>query len=86
MKKIVLTIAMALVLPVMVVLSTKVMGGSQYNVFCAEGKIEVDTRTLEEMKSARGSNTCIKGTFDYLSDAEKLAESLGGKGASCSCN
>jgi hypothetical protein len=86
MKKILTSIIVLSVLPGMLVLSANLLGGTPYNVFCAEGTIEVDTRTLDEMKSARGSNTCIKGTFDYLSDADKLAESLGGKGASCSCN
>jgi hypothetical protein len=38
------------------------------------------------MKSARGSDVCKLGEFDYLSDAEKFAEQFGGKGASCKCN
>ena len=59
---------------------------SKYRVFCADGKIEVEQRTLEQEKNARGSNVCVLGEFDYLSDAEKRAESLGGKGSSCSCN
>jgi hypothetical protein len=63
-----------------------VMSDTKYTVYCAEGHIEVEMRTLDEMKSARGSNTCVKGSFDYASDADKLAESLGGKGADCSCN
>jgi hypothetical protein len=62
------------------------MSETKYTVYCAEGHIEVEMRTLDEMKSARGSNTCVKGSFDYASDADKLAESLGGKGADCSCN
>jgi len=58
---------------------------SKYRVFCANNKIEVEQRTLEQQKNARGSNVCMLGEFDYLSDAEKYAEQKGGKGAECSC-
>jgi len=59
---------------------------SKYRVFCANDKIEVEQRTLEQQKNARGSNVCQLGEFDYLSDADKHAEKLGGKGADCKCN
>ena len=59
---------------------------SKYRVFCANGKIEVEQRTLEQQKNARGSNVCQLAEFDYLSDAEKYAEKQGGKGADCKCN
>ncbi len=58
---------------------------SKYRVFCANNKIEVEQRTLEQQKNARGSNVCMLGEFDYLSDAEKYAEQKGGKGAECTC-
>ena len=58
---------------------------SKYRVFCANNKIEVEQRTLEQQKNARGSNVCVLGEFDYLSDAEKQAEQQGGKGAECKC-
>ena len=58
----------------------------KYRVFCANGKIEVEQRTLEQEKNARGSNVCMLAEFDYLSDAEKEAEKRGGKGADCKCN
>lgn len=61
-------------------------GESYYNVYCAEGKIEVDSRTLDQMKSARGLDTCLLKSFSYSSDAYTFAESVGGKGGSCSCN
>lgn len=57
----------------------------KYRVFCANGKVEVEQRTLEQEKNARGSNVCMLGEFDYLSDAEKEAEKRGGKGADCKC-
>lgn len=59
---------------------------SKYRVFCANGKIEVEQRTLEQEKNARGSSVCQLAEFDYLSDAEKYAEKQGGKGADCKCN
>ena len=65
--------------------STTPTPDSKYRVFCANNKIEVEQRTLEQQKNARGSNVCMLGEFDYLSDAEKHAESLGGKGADCKC-
>jgi hypothetical protein len=58
---------------------------SKYRVFCANGKVEVEQRTLEQEKNARGSNVCVLAEFDTLSDAEKWAENHGGKGSDCSC-
>ena len=59
---------------------------SKYRVFCASNKIEVEQRTLEQEKNARGSNVCLLAEFDYLSDADKYAENHGGKGSDCKCN
>ena len=39
-----------------------------YTVYCANGKIEVDMRDPEQMKSARGSNTFPLQQFEYRSD------------------
>lgn len=58
---------------------------SKYRVFCANNKIEVEQRTLEQQKNARGSNVCVLAEFDYASDADKDAEARGGKGAECKC-
>jgi hypothetical protein len=63
-----------------------VINDSKYRVFCANNKIEVEQRTLEQQKNARGSNVCVLAEFDYLSDAEKYAEGKGGKGADCKCS
>lgn len=65
--------------------ATNSIADSKYRVFCANKKIEVEQRTLEQQKNARGSDVCVLGEFDYLSDAEKLAEQKGGKGADCTC-
>jgi hypothetical protein len=87
MKRLLFTaLCIVLVMAGIIITRGPLMSETKYTVYCAEGHIEVEMRTLDEMKSARGSNTCVKGSFDYLSDAEKLAESLGGKGADCSCN
>jgi hypothetical protein len=59
---------------------------SKYRVFCANGKLEVEQRTLEQEKNARGSSVCQLAEFDYLSDADKYAENHGGKGSDCKCD
>jgi hypothetical protein len=59
---------------------------SKYRVFCANNKLEVEQRTLEQEKNARGSNVCLLAEFDYASDADKYAENHGGKGSDCKCN
>lgn len=58
---------------------------SKCRIFCANGKTEVEQRTLEQEKNARGSNVRVLAEFDTLSDAEKYAENHGGKGSDCSC-
>ena len=65
--------------------STARLDDSKYRVFCANGKVEVEQRTLEQEKNARGSNVCTLAEFDTLSDAEKYAENHGGKGSDCNC-
>jgi hypothetical protein len=66
--------------------SAVLFSSTKYSVFCANGKVEVDSRTLDQMKSARGSGTCLLKEFNYLSDADSYAKTIGGKGASCKCN
>ena len=41
-----------------------------------DGKIEVDMRDPEQMKSARGSNTFPLRQFEYRGDAENFAKSV----------
>ena len=65
--------------------ATNSTADQKYRVFCANKKIEVEQRTLEQQKNARGSDVCVLGEFDSLSDAEKQAEEKGGKGAECTC-
>lgn len=57
---------------------------AKYTVYCTRGKIEVDMRTPDQMRSARGNgNTYPIKTYDHLSDANKHAQSMGGVGAPC---
>ncbi|MCW5772329.1 MAG: hypothetical protein KIT16_11880 [Rhodospirillaceae bacterium] len=59
---------------------------SHYYVYCANGKIEVDSRDPEQMRSARGSDTCMLSRFNYLSDAQSFArKNFNGVGARCAC-
>lgn len=81
----VLLIAFATVLTAPAIALNNLNVDSKYRVFCANNKIEVEQRTLEQQKNARGSNVCALAEFDYLSDAEKYAEGKGGKGADCKC-
>jgi hypothetical protein len=55
-----------------------------YGVFCASGRIEVDARSEEQMRSNRGA--CQFARFPTRSDAEGFARrNFGGIGGSCSC-
>jgi hypothetical protein len=57
-----------------------------YGVYCANGKIEIDSRSFEQMRIARGSGVCAFGQFNYLSDAQNFARRNNFRaGASCSC-
>ncbi len=68
-------------------LSTVVFTGQAYaekfSVYCANGKIEVDSRTLEQMIAARGRNVYAMVTYDYRMDANNFAKKMGGVGAKC---
>jgi hypothetical protein len=55
-----------------------------YGVFCASGRIEVDSRSEEQMRTHRGA--CQLQRFSSRSDAEGFARrNFGGIGGSCSC-
>ena len=80
-----LLIALATVLGAPKSASKNLSDDSKYRVFCADNKIEVEQRTVEQEKNARGSNVCMLAEFDYASDANKYAEEHGGKGSECKC-
>ena len=55
-----------------------------YGVFCASGKIEIDGRSEEQMRSQRGA--CQFARFSFRMDAESFTKKNFGKvGATCSC-
>jgi hypothetical protein len=57
---------------------------SSYGVFCASGRIEIDSRSEEQMRSQRGA--CQFARFPFRMDAENFARRNFKKvGASCSC-
>jgi hypothetical protein len=81
-----LLIALAMVVGVAISAPKHTNDDSKYRVFCANGKLEVEQRTVDQEKNARGSSVCQLAEFDYLSDAEKYSENHGGKGSDCKCN
>ena len=64
--------------------SGAVLALSSYGVFCASGRIEIDGRSEDEMRSQRGA--CQFRRFPTRSDAENFARrNFNGVGSSCSC-
>jgi hypothetical protein len=61
-----------------------VLAQTSYGVFCASGRIEIDGRSEDEMRSQRGA--CQFARFPTRSDAENFARrNFKGVGSSCSC-
>ena len=60
---------------------------ADYYVYCANNRIEVDGRSPEQMRIARGSGVCQMGPkFGFLSSAQDFARNnFGGPGRPCSC-
>jgi hypothetical protein len=55
-----------------------------YGVFCARGRVMVDSRSAEQMQSGQGA--CQLARFGSRSSAESFARNnFGGVGGSCSC-
>ncbi|MGL4242788.1 MAG: hypothetical protein ACRCTI_16875 [Beijerinckiaceae bacterium] len=55
-----------------------------YGVFCARGRIVVDSRSADQMQSGQGA--CQLARFPDRSSAEVFARrNFGGVGGSCSC-
>ncbi len=79
MKKI-LILCVLLITPLL--FSQYASSSSMYSVYCANGKIEVDNRTLQQMQSIR-SNVYRINSFTHMTDANNFASRMGGIGASC---
>lgn len=56
-----------------------------YTVYCS-GRIEVDSRSQEQMLIARGTPLCQFGSFTTRSSAEDHSKNFGGNGAKCKCS
>ena len=57
----------------------------RYKIYCVNGKVEISTRELSDMKSLRGSQVCLLESFDSLAEATKAAKRHGGVGGDCAC-
>jgi hypothetical protein len=55
----------------------------EHNVFCRDGKIVIDSRSAEKMKTDTAGNAIFIKSFNFRLDAEKFAKTLGGEGAKC---
>ena len=67
-------------------LSAQTAQAAGYYVYCANSKIEVDSRDPAQMKTARGSGVCQMGSFGFRMDAESFAKkNFGGVGGKCAC-
>jgi hypothetical protein len=61
-------------------------GALAYGVYCASNKIEIDSRSFDQMRIARGSGICMFGQFNFLTDAQNFARRNNMQpGAPCSC-
>lgn len=70
--------------PLLLTASAGAQSYESYGVFCASGRIEIDSRSEEQMRSNRGA--CQFARFPTRSDAEGFARrNFGGVGGSCSC-
>jgi len=82
MRRIVVTTAVALALTA----APFAAQAAGYFVYCANNKIEVDSRDPAQMKTARGSGVCQMGSFGFRVDAESFAKkNFGGVGGKCAC-
>ena len=73
-----------LAIVVALVLLPQAARASGYGVFCANGKIEIDGRSPEQMKSQR--DACQFARFPFRMDAESFTKkNFGRVGATCSC-
>lgn len=57
-----------------------------YYVYCANNRVEIAQSNPQQMRSARGSGTCLLSQFGFLGDAQSFAQrNFGGQGRPCSC-
>ena len=77
-------LACAAALAVSILMNSAAFAQTTYGVFCANGRIEIDSRTQEQMRSQRGA--CQFARFPFRMDAESFArKNFKAVGAPCSC-
>ena len=57
----------------------------RYKIYCADGKVSISQRGVDDVKATRGSRVCLLESFDTLAEAMKAAKRYGGTRANCSC-
>jgi hypothetical protein len=69
---------------VLAMTGTAAAQAEDYGVFCASGKIAVDSRSQDEMKQQRGA--CQFARFQTRTEAENFSrKNFSGVGGACSC-
>lgn len=59
--------------------------GVQYRIFCVNNKLDIGTRSLEDMRLVYGASVCVLAEFDVLEQAQEDLRRRGGVGAACKC-
>lgn len=59
--------------------------GADYGVFCVQGRLVLDQRRIEELKTAHGEDVCRLDQDATEDGARSKVERLGGLGAPCTC-
>jgi hypothetical protein len=74
----------SLILASAALLAASAARAEDYGVFCASGRVEVDARSNDQMRSQRGA--CALARFQTRTEAENFARrNYGGVRSSCSC-
>lgn len=59
--------------------------GADFGVFCVRGRLALDQRCIEELKTAFGDDVCRLDQDATEAGARSKVERLGGLGAACTC-
>lgn len=59
--------------------------GADFGVFCVRGRLALDQRRIEELKTAHGDDVCRLDQDATEAGARSKVDRLGGVGASCTC-
>jgi len=81
----VLTAIFAILLLTTPSLYARLPAGVDFGVYCVNGKIALDQRCIEELKTRNGDDVCRLNQDLTEYGAVSKVEQLGGIGASCAC-